>query len=273
MQGEFRKQEQLLRHYQVEKELADRLRSSTREERSHLFATLYQELFERVPDHPRLTRIESPEDRERLMRRQWRLLEPLLKPEMTFLEIAPGDCLLSYEAAKHARKVYAADISDQRGPHMPPAPENFTFLVYDGYNLPLEPASVDAVFSYQFLEHLHPDDVQPHLELVHRVLRPGGFYLLSTPHFFTGPHDVSRHFSDVPQGFHLKEWTHYELFRLLKRLGFRQCLPVRHGLEVSNPLLRLSLLCTERLLALTPRKAQRVLGKRLFQNVVLVARK
>lgn len=270
---ETRTQEQLLRHYQVEKELADRLRASTREERAHLFATLYQELFDRVPDHPRLTRIETAEDRQRLMQRQWRLLEPLLKPEMSFLEIAPGDCLLSYEAAKHVAKSYAADISDQRGPHLPPAPPNFTFVVYDGYDLPLEPNSIDAAFSYQFLEHLHPDDMRPHLELILRALKPGGFYLFSTPHCFTGPHDISRHFSDVPQGFHLKEWTHYEFFDLLKELGFSECLPVRQGKPVTSGLMRAVLLGLERAISMFPRRLQKKLGDKLFQNVVLLASK
>lgn len=270
---ETRTTEQLERHYRVEKELADRLRASTREERATLFASLYQELFDRVPDHPRLTRIETAEDRHRLMQRQWRLLQPLLSAEMNFLEIAPGDCLLSYEAAKHVRTAFAADISDQRGPHLPPAPANFKFVVYDGYELPLEPASIDAAFSYQFLEHLHPDDVQAHLELVQRALKPGGFYLLSTPHCFTGPHDISRHFSDVPQGFHLKEWTHFELFALMRKLGFRECLPVRRGRAVTNPLARTLLLAVERAIAITPRRVQKALGHKLFQNVVLMARK
>jgi SAM-dependent methyltransferase len=270
---ETRSREQLLRHYEVERELADRLRASTREERAHLFATLYQELFDRVPDHPRLTRIETEEDRKRLMQRQWRLLEPLLTPQMSFLEIAPGDCLLSYEAARHVSRSFAADISDQRGPHLPPAPENFSFVVYDGYELPLEANSIDAAFSYQFLEHLHPDDVRPHLELILRVLKPGGFYLLSTPHCFTGPHDISRHFSDVPRGFHLKEWTHFELFAFMRELGFSECLPVRQGKPVTGGLMRGVLLGLERAISVLPRGLQKVLGNKLFQNVVLLARK
>lgn len=44
------------RQYEVEKDLHRRLMNSTRAQRMTLFAELYNELFQRVPDHPRLTR-------------------------------------------------------------------------------------------------------------------------------------------------------------------------------------------------------------------------
>ena len=80
-------------------------------------------------------------------------------------------------------------------------------MVYDGYTLPLDDACHDVVFSDQLIEHLHPEDTELHFGLVHRLLAPGGTYLFRTPHALCGPHDVSRWFSDTPQGFHLKEWT------------------------------------------------------------------
>ena len=39
---------------------------------------------------------------------------------------------------------------------------------------------------------------------------------------YSGPHDISRHFSDTPQGFHLKEWNYREMFATLKAAGFSQ---------------------------------------------------
>ncbi len=42
----------LRQHYEVEKELADRLRHATREERRILYGTVYDELYQRVPHHP-----------------------------------------------------------------------------------------------------------------------------------------------------------------------------------------------------------------------------
>src|SRR3712207_6241441 len=42
-------------HYEVERELADRLRRAGPGERLRLYSEVYDELFRRVPDHPQLT--------------------------------------------------------------------------------------------------------------------------------------------------------------------------------------------------------------------------
>ena len=47
-----RTQEELLEHYKIEKELASKLRNASKEERKHLYTSLYDELFKRVPLHP-----------------------------------------------------------------------------------------------------------------------------------------------------------------------------------------------------------------------------
>src|SRR5687767_10572854 len=64
--GETRSPERLWMHYVTERRLADRLRrAATPEERQRLCATMYDELFRLVPDHPRLTkRDEDPAVRE-----------------------------------------------------------------------------------------------------------------------------------------------------------------------------------------------------------------
>lgn len=46
--------EQLKEHYEIEKALADRLRSAGKEERKRLYLVVYDELFKRVPEHPQL---------------------------------------------------------------------------------------------------------------------------------------------------------------------------------------------------------------------------
>ena len=48
-----RTHQQVWNHYQVERVIADRLRSFTVEDRKRIFPTMYDELFDRVPDHPR----------------------------------------------------------------------------------------------------------------------------------------------------------------------------------------------------------------------------
>src|SRR5687767_7608366 len=76
-------------HYLVEREIADRLRKAgSREERRAIMSTMYQELFERVPDHPRLmVRPNAPAERERDVDWNFAQLKPYLRPGCTFLEI------------------------------------------------------------------------------------------------------------------------------------------------------------------------------------------
>lgn len=65
IKGECRTPEQIREHYEIEKLLADRLRHACREERRCLYASLYNELYRRVPLHPQLIRKASPQETER----------------------------------------------------------------------------------------------------------------------------------------------------------------------------------------------------------------
>ena len=181
---------------------------------------MYDELFAKVPDHPRLTRRDDPALTARVNRRKLRLLRPFLEAAGSFLEFGPGDCRFAFDVAARVEKVYAVDIADQIGPGVE-WPDNFELVVYDGYDLDLPGSSIDVAFSDQLIEHLHPEDTKHHFKTVHRLLKPGGVYTFRTPHRLTGPHDVSRYFSDQPECFHLKEWSYGELAGLLKRLGYR----------------------------------------------------
>ncbi len=53
--------EQIREHYEIEKELADRLRLSSRAERRQMYGRVYDELFRRVPHHSQLTRKADPQ--------------------------------------------------------------------------------------------------------------------------------------------------------------------------------------------------------------------
>lgn len=260
--------EQLRKHFEVERELASRLRKSTREERSELFKTLYSELFTRVPDHPRLVRRDTEKESRASVAAQMKLLGDFIPETRVFLEFAPGDCRLSREMAAKVEKVIAIDISDQRAA-AETWPPNFELVVYDGYNMPVPDASVDLAFSYQFLEHLHPDDVPQHLRQAASALKPGGAYVLSTPHRYSGPHDISRFFTDEPQGFHLKEWTFEELGKAAHLAGFRAWYPYRSGRLHRNTLMRLLTIWAERLFGWFPRKIQRKVSKRWFSGVTV----
>lgn len=215
----------LRHHYEIEKELAARLKSASKEERRQLYSPLYDELFRRVSNHPQLVQKQSAEERLQRANLQLKLLKPFLRDDMTFMEIGPGDCALSQSVAKIVRKVYAFDVSktitggsSESG--------NCEIIVFDGYRIPLPDGSVDIAYSNQLMEHLHPDDAAEQLADIYRVLKPKGMYVCITPNRLSGPHDVSKYFDKVATGFHLKEYTNGELSALFWTAGFRRTVPM-----------------------------------------------
>jgi SAM-dependent methyltransferase len=216
---ETRAPERLRVHYLAERQLADRIRASkSYAERQAIFATMYDELFRLVPDHPRLAaRGASTASRERDIGWNLAQLAPYLKPGCTFLEVGSGDCALSARVAREAKQVYAVDISDQ---HQGTLPANVQVVLTDGRSIDVPAGSVDLAFSDQLMEHLHPDDAIEQLRNIHRALKPGGVYMCVTPNRVYGPSDISAFFDDEPRGFHLKEYTLAEILEVFRSAGF-----------------------------------------------------
>jgi SAM-dependent methyltransferase len=214
-----RSAERLRAHYRAERKLADRLRlAPDAEARRRIFATMYDDLFREVPDHPRLrTRGDALAERSRDIGWDLAQLRSYLKPGCTFLEVGAGDCALSARVAEVASKVYAVDISDQAARPLPP---NVELSISDGRSIPVPAASVDVAFSDQLMEHLHPDDALEQLRNIHRALKPGGVYLCITPNRLYGPSDISAYFDDEARGFHLREYTIKEIARIFTEAGF-----------------------------------------------------
>ena len=263
--------EQVQNHYLVEKAIAQRLKTASREERKQIYASMYDELFARVPDHQRLTRREDEQQTERAKQTRMRLVHNFLKPSTVFVEFAPGDCMFAMQVAKMVRHVYAVDISDQRAPDHPD-PQNFDLIIYDGYTLDEIPEnSVDVAFSDQFIEHLHPDDTRLHFELIQRILKPGGKYVFLTPHAFGGPHDISKYFSNIPEAFHLKEWTYRELGKLLKTLDFASFYGIWKAKQVRIRMPFLYFQACEALLSRLPPKIRRRLARYFVPSILMVA--
>ena len=216
---ESRSPERLRAHYQVERELADRVRNAaTWDERRAIFATMYDDLFARVPDHPRrAAKRADSEAREAQIRWNLAQLKPYLRPGGTFLEVGAGDCALAARVARDAKQVYAVDISDQVQGQLPP---NVKLVITDGRSIEVPAGSVDVAFSDQVMEHLHPEDAVVQLRNIHRALKPGGVYVCVTPNRVYGPSDVSAFFDDEPRGFHLKEYTLREICDVFAAAGF-----------------------------------------------------
>jgi SAM-dependent methyltransferase len=204
-------------HYQIEKELAGRLRASSREERSALYVSLYNEFNVRVPIYTNAEHI--AQDADVMKTPQWRFLRRFLHSDAGFLEVGAGTCAVALAAASVVRNVYALEVSAEVTKHIE-QPENFELLIFDGISMPLGDECVSVAYSDQVVEHIHPEDIVDHVRNVYRVLKPGGIYICITPNRLNGPHDVSRYFDEVATGFHLKEYTNTELSELMKRSGF-----------------------------------------------------
>lgn len=214
-----RSPERLRAHYEIERELATRLRQSTREQRVQLYGEVYNELFERVPDHPQHTVKQTPEWTRMRVLAQVELVEDFVSPAATLLEVGAGDCSLSFAVAPKVRQVYAVEVS-QTIVRDRETPANFTLVLTDGVSMPVPDGTVTVAFSNQLMEHLHPDDAVEQVSNVYRTLAPGGVYICLTPNALLGPSDISAFFDEVPTGFHLREYSTGDLVGLFKRTGF-----------------------------------------------------
>ncbi|GEO99096.1 class I SAM-dependent methyltransferase [Methylobacterium haplocladii] len=219
--------DQIIEHYSLEKNLAKRLKISSKEDRRRFYREAYDTLFQQLPHHPQHNNNYLDHG---YISKQAALLKKLIKPDADLIEIGAGDARLAIEMAPHCRSVTAIDVSDALFQPQQ-APANVQFLLTNGTTIDMPDGSVDFVYSNQLVEHLHPDDAEEQLREIIRVLRKGGKYFCITPNVTSGPHDVSKYFDYVATGFHLKEHSFSSLASLLRSAGFRSATPllVRKG--------------------------------------------
>lgn len=210
---------ELKQHYEIEKRLARRLMAANRGERRTLYPSVYAELLQSVPLHPQHTRKADPRQAEEEAADKLRLLERFLMPTTRFLEIGAGNCCLSLRLAERVAKVFALEVNELVFRNVTPS-KSLELLISDGCSVPVPPGSIDVAYSYQVMEHVHPEDAHEQLRNIHTALKPGGLYVCVTPNRAAGPHDISQFFDPVATGFHLKEYTWRELSRLFRAVGF-----------------------------------------------------
>lgn len=124
------------------------------------------------------------------------------------LDIASGSGYGTKFVSKTAKKVYGVDISKESIEYSKAYfnAENIEYLVGDGKNIPIEDNKVDAIVSFETVEHI--ENYEKFLEECKRVLKPDGLLILSTPNdleFAEGNH------------FHLHEFTFKELKQLTEK--------------------------------------------------------
>ncbi len=206
--------EELRRLYLLEKELADQLRAAPESERASLYGEVYDRYFRALPEDlaPR------PSAEQTVL--QKRLIAPFLRHDTVFLEIGSGDGSLARSLATEVHEVWTVEASMviAEGGEVPAT--NFHHVLPIDADERISRNSVDLAFSCHFLEHLHPADLGPHLEQVLRWLKPGAPYVAITPNRLHGPHDISGYFSDRPEGFHLREYSFFDLAEAFRLAGF-----------------------------------------------------
>lgn len=95
--------------------------------------------------------------------------------------------------------------------------DNVTFQKASALSLPLSRESKDLYISLETIEHIQDDD--RFVQEVHRVLKPNGIFICSTPNrLITNPGSV---LEDAPWNhFHIREYSPSELADLLRRYFF-----------------------------------------------------
>ena len=196
-------------NFELERALAARLRAASAPERRSLYSEVYDAYFREARN------VEHTIDDAREIARQVRLATRFLPKEGRYLEIGAGTCRVAAQIAKSAKVVYAVEVSAE----IVPPDARVEVVISDGVTIPVASESVDLVFSNQLMEHLHPDDASEQVRNIHAVLVDGGKYVCITPNRLTGPHDVSKYFTDGAVGFHLHEYTIGELRALFLSRG------------------------------------------------------
>lgn len=254
--------EQLREHYEIERVLAARLRDATdKSERRALYGVVYRERSELIPHHPLVAQARDADARAVAVAPQVRLLSRFVDRDSRFCEVGAGDGAVARAVGPSVRSAVAFDVTDALALPDDEA-AHFSFRVFDGFELPLASDSIDVAYSNDVVEHLHPEDVRDHARSVLAVLRRGGVYVCVTPNRLSGPHDVSRSFSETAEGFHLHEYTVTELSRLLREVGFSRVkfLLTVGGHRLSPRLPTAAVTWVEAALAVLPRALRRPLA-------------
>ena len=202
--------------FQLERILRKRILLSYREDRASIVEQAYTELFREFPDHSVF--LTTREEAKRKGRLGSGLIIPLSKRGSNVLEVGCGRGDVLMALAERGRVCTGIEISR----HMLQLCDKLAVKVVQGNadSLCFPTGSFDVVFSQEVLEHLHPEDVPRHFAEAFRVLRPNGILAVETPNRRTGPQDISRGFTRIAEGLHLKEWTIRELIQQFQKAGF-----------------------------------------------------
>lgn len=182
--------------------------------------SVYAEIYEGLYSNRQVEIIRSPSKRRQKRIRLYQLI--IGKGRGNILEIGCGSGDLTSELAQNAARVVGIDVSARmiemaktRMHRFPPQGSGgrVEFYCMGATNIQYENGAFDWVVSTSLIEHLHPDDIQPHLLEVCRVLKKGGRYLVWAPNRLGNHKD---------RDFHLSMFSYRELTGEMQRAGFHK---------------------------------------------------
>lgn len=220
-------EEMIIAHWKLEQQLTRELLESIPENRWETFERCYSTLYGELEWLNRLT---GGTDNTPPAERYGHWAELIGSPPKSVYEIGSGKAAMIGYLAQLGHQCTATEITRERGAKHAVEHPNLRWTQTDGVHLDRfePPGTYDFVLSDNVIEHMHPDDLIPHLRGALDILKPGGQYLMAVPHRWFGPWDVSKVFKyEIASGMHLKEYTHRELRQAVLRAGFSAVASVR----------------------------------------------
>lgn len=249
--------------YESEKMIHQRFFNSDQEERKRLYLELYNNHFSKFPKA-----FQSFEDADK----EIGVISRFLNKNKLMLEIGTGDGHFAKEVYKHVEKLTTLDVAEKSNQALEEIPE-IKQLQFNGLEADLPADHFDIAYSNQIFEHLHPDDAGAHLKIARKALKPGGKYIIITPHRYCGPHDLSRHFDREARGLHLREYTYQEIYKIAKNNNFSKCEIYIQRNRYSLRVCRQMIFCFEKFLNILPYRIRKVLSRALLPSIMVVLKK
>lgn len=213
-------EEMILSHWDLEKQLTQDLIQSTPENRWKTFERAYGKLYHELEWLNNLVHTSLPTDPQK---QYFGWVDAIGEKPLSIYEVGSGKGTMIKYLAKCGHHCTGTEVTSERGEVFVSPDSNVKWVTTDGIHLDLfeEDEKYDLILSDQVIEHFHPDDILVHFQTAFKILKPGGRYIFSTPHSYSGPFDISTVFGcATPKGMHLKEYTFRELIKVAQESGF-----------------------------------------------------
>ncbi|MBX7108351.1 MAG: class I SAM-dependent methyltransferase [Chitinophagales bacterium] len=135
-----------------------------------------------------------------------------LGKDYMILDLGCGVGYGTFLLAKKVKKILGIDISREAVSYanLKYSSANCEFRSYDGVHIDCKDESFDAIVSFQVIEHVEND--YQFISEVHRILKPGGAFYLTTPNKSIRLYPKQKPWNR----YHLREYYSHELKELLK---------------------------------------------------------